>query len=316
VLSNFLWLGNTYSGWAILFLLGIGIAFLFGYTTTTALLLGIIFVSSSIAVVIPSLEAQGLIHTHTGRSIVAATIFQDVASLIAVSILLQKTSPVTTLPLPLFYLLMFAAIIALRWLIMNARQYIHTHHTKDDLIFQQEPRVILLILVGTVIVFELLGLHPIIGGFFAGLVLSGVVKSTELLEKLRAISYGIFIPIFFVVIGSKTDMSIFTEAGSALFIAVVVVIGSISAKFLSGLLAGVVLGKKRDGILIGAATIPQLSTTLAVASTGFALGLLDQNLTTALVMLSIVTTLLSPLLIRWFQKYYRADTVTSPNSQN
>jgi len=286
------------------FILGFGIASAFGYPFVTALIVGIIFISSSIAVVIPSLEAQGLIHTHIGRSIVASTIFQDIASLVAVSILLQNINPSTPLPLPLFYILVFVAVVALRWLIVNTRNYIHTHHTKDDETFQQEPRVILLILIGTVIVFELLGLHPIIGGFFAGLVLSGVIKSTELKEKLRAISYGIFIPIFFVIIGSKADIGIFAETQKALPIALAIVIGSISIKFLSGLLAGAVLRNKREGLLIGAATIPQLSTTLAVAATGFALGLLDQNLITALVILSIITTLASPLLIRWLKKYY------------
>lgn len=281
-------------------LVGLGIGWYFDYSMTTALLLGVIFISSSIAVIIPALEANGLMRTRTGQSILATTIVQDILSLVLLSILLQTTSPVTSLPLPLFYILLFGAIIALRWVIVHVRTFFKRYASGMQDFFQQEVRSVFVILIGTVVAFELLGLHPIIGGFFAGLVLSGTIASDVLKGKLRALSYGLFIPIFFVIIGTQANIGAFANAnGKALILTAVIIVGSLSSKFISGFLAGLLTKHSvKESELIGIATTPQLSTTLAVASTGLAFGLLDGPLTTALVILSIVTTLLGPFLMK------------------
>jgi len=286
------------------FLVGIGIGFLFGYGWIIALLLGIIFVSSSIAVVIPSLEANNLLTTRLGKSIVAITIIQDIASLVMLSILLQIINPVTVLPLPLFYILLFVSLVALRWILPKLQQFFSSavRGTKD--LFQQELRVIFAILIGTVISFEVLGLHPIIAGFFAGLVLSGSIKSKILKEKLHTISYGLFIPTFFIIIGTKTNLGIFLESNSAALLIAAIVLGSLLSKFVSGWIGGRLIGfTSSQSLLIGASTIPQLSTTLAVVFAAAALGLLSQELVAAMVILSTVTTFLGPLLMQVFVRH-------------
>lgn len=295
--------GLAFINSAIPFLAGIGIGFLFGYGWIIALLLGIIFVSSSIAVVIPSLEANNLLATRLGKSVVAATIIQDVASLVMLSILLQIINPTTALPLPLFYVLLFVSLVALRWALPKLRRFFSSgvRGTKD--LFQRELRVIFAILIGTVIAFEVLGLHPIIAGFFAGLVLSGSIKSEILREKLHTISYGLFIPTFFIIIGAKTNLGIFLEANGAVLLVAVIVLGSLISKFVSGWIGGRIAGfTSPQSLLVGASTIPQLSTTLAVVFAAAALGLLDQELVAAMVVLSTVTTFLGPLLIQVFSR--------------
>jgi len=81
---------------------GIALGFWFEFSLTASLLIGIIFMSSSIAVIIPTLESLNLTHTKLGRSIVSSTIIEDVLSLILLSILLQSVNPLTSLPLPSF----------------------------------------------------------------------------------------------------------------------------------------------------------------------------------------------------------------------
>ena len=308
--------GLAFINGTIPFLVGIGIGFLFGYGWIAALLLGIVFVSSSIAIVIPSLEANKLLRTRLGKSVVAATIIQDIASLVMLSVLLQILNPVTALPLPIFYILLFISLIALRWILPKLRRFfsLGVRGTKD--LFQQELRVIFAILIGTVISFELLGLHPIIAGFFAGLVLSGSIKSEILKEKLHTISYGLFIPTFFIIIGTKTNLGIFLESQSAALLIAAVVLGSLLSKFASGWIGGRIIGfTSSQSLLIGASTIPQLSTTLAVAFTAAALGLLNQELIVAMVILSTVTTFVGPLLMQMFSRRIMKDTDISESQK-
>ncbi len=284
------------------FAVGYSIGFFFGFDIIASLLLGIIFMSSSIAVIIPTLEATGILNTKLGRSIVSTTIIEDIASLVLLSILLQSIDPITVLPLPSFYVLLIIILVAFRYGLPKIRNLIPRRRDEKDL-FESEVRIVFALLLGTVVTFELLGLHPIIAGFFAGLVLSDSIKSEILIEKLRTLSYGLFIPVFFVVVGMETDISVFVAGGGALVLILVVLFGSMISKFFSGWFAARVSGfNNNDSLTFGFATIPQLSTTLAVAFTAVELGILENELATAMVILSIVTTLVAPIALRFMQK--------------
>ena len=281
------------------FLVGTGVIYLLGYEFLTALVVGIIFMSSSIAVVIPSLEVSGVLHTKLGQSVVITTVLQDIASLVLLSLLLQTVSPVTEVPLYVFYPVLFGVLIAMRLLIPKLREWVVKITTGSPDLFQLEFRSTFLILIGTVIAFELLGLHPIVAGFFSGLVLADSIKSKVLKEKIKTISYGIFIPTFFIVIGLQTDMSVFTHVGTVLSVMAAVVLTLVFSKYISGYLAARIVGFDRlEANFFAATSLPQLSTTLATAFVAFSLGLIDQTLLTSLVVLSVVTVLLSPILIR------------------
>ena len=280
--------------------LGFAVGYLFGFDFNEALLLAIVFISSSIAVVIPTLERHGTLHTRLWQMIVSTTMLQDIASLVLVSMVLQTTTPLSAIPLPLFYLLLYFVIRFLRFAIPKL---LLLFESKKGDIFQQEIRSIFVLLIGTVILFEIIGLHPIVGGFFVGFVLSDVISSKRIKEKIRAISYGLFIPTFFIMVGVQADMGVLFEGRTVLFLAAVITIVSMGSKFLSGYLGGKLFKfSNAESALIGASSIPQLSTTLAIVITGQEIGMLSQETATALVVLTIFSTLISPTLMSRFYK--------------
>lgn len=288
---------------AVPFSIGILIGFLFGYGWISSLLIGIIFVSSSIAVVVPSLDRYGLLHTRLGQSVVMTSIIQDIGSLVLLSLLLQTITPSTELPLFIFYPLLFVLLVILRVIIPKIRVLFSGYRDDPSDMFQQEFRAVFLILIGVVIVFEIIGLHPIIAGFFAGLVLSESVTSHRLKEKIRTISYGIFIPTFFVIIGTQTDIGVFTESPRIFLIVITVVLGSVLSKLVSGFVGARLVGfGHNQSLLFGISSIPQLSTTLAVAFSARSLGFIDERLITAMIILSILTVLVSPTLLSIFSE--------------
>ncbi|MDP3988872.1 MAG: cation:proton antiporter [bacterium] len=284
------------------FAVGYAIGIFFGMEMISSLLLGIIFMSSSISVIVPTLEATGLMYTKLGRSIVSTIMIEDIASLVLLSILLQSINPTTALPLPSFYFLLTILLISLAYGLPKIRNLIPHRRDEKDL-FESEVRIIFALLLGTVITFEFLGLHPIIAGFFAGLVLSDSIRSEILIEKLRTLSYGIFIPVFFVVIGMKTDISVFQNGQGEIALILAVIIGSIGSKLASGWFGARIAGfKNKEALIFGFATTPQLSTTFAVVFTGLTLGLIETKLVAAMVMHSIISILISPLALYYFQK--------------
>ena len=293
------------------FTAGLAIAITLGLDPIPALLLATVFISSSIAVVVPAFEENHLLHVRLGKTVIGATILADIFSLLLLSFILQTTETAARVPLFIFYPILLASLVALRWAVPLFKSLVIPRAGVARDLFEQELRYVFVILIGTVLLFEVLGLHPIIAGFFAGMVLSEFMTSEILKEKLHAISYGIFIPVFFVVIGARTNLAAFDGVGSALLLVFAVTVGSMLSKFISGWLGGRWIGfSKSQSVLIGAASMPQLSTSLAAVSAALALGLFGDDVMTAVIVLSIISTFVAPILIRHFAP--RADAALTP----
>lgn len=292
------------------FLVGVQIGLIFGYNITASLLLGTVFISSSIAVIIPALSRNDLLRAKFGKAILSSTMVEDILSLILLSIIIQTNADIASIPLPIFYILVVITLLGLRWIVHHFHQHFPKYllifakkHNHGDL-FQQNLRLLITVLMGTVILFEILGLHPIIAGFFAGLILSERVNSEKLKEKMRVISYGIFIPIFFVVTGLQTDLANLLSSQEALILAIAVTTVAMLSKFLGGLAGGLFSNFTfTQSALVGVSTMPRLTTALAVAFAGSEFGLFDEKLVTALVLLSLISALLSPILMSQIIKH-------------
>lgn len=281
------------------FVIGFVITRSFGYNVFTSLILGTIFISSSIAVVIPSLEANNLISTKIGSYIVGASLFEDIGSLFLLALILQTANPTTPLPLPIYILTIIASVIVLKIMLPKIERAYFEKRQRDQ--FEAELQFVFIVLIAVAVYFELLGMHSIIAGFLVGIILSDSIKHRVVANKLQTISYGLFIPIFFLVTGAETDLAVFFEAGNALALTLTITAGLILSKFLSGWIGGMFIGfSKKESLLIGAATSAQLSTSLATAFAAMELNLLDHTLHTAIVVLSMVTTLFVPIMIKLF----------------
>ncbi len=280
------------------FTVGFIVGYFLGFGPLLMLLMGVVFTSTSVAVVVPSLESAGILHSRIGRSILAKSIVADVSALLILSVALEQIESTARLPLPLLYTTLAGSLVALRYALPRIERFLGKFHDKADL-FQQQLRAVLMVLLGTVLILELLGLHAIIAGFFAGLVLSDAIKSKVLLGKIRAIGYSFFIPTFFLLVGLDMDIEVFLSGEEALALASLFLAAAFFAKSVSGWIGARLAGfSSRDGFLIGAAAIPQLSTTLAVVYIASGAGILTPSLASALVALGVVSTLLGPALIK------------------
>lgn len=285
------------------FAVGVSIALYFGYGFEAAFIVGMVFTSSSIVAALPSLERNGLIDTRVGTTVIGSTIIQDIFSLLMLGAFLQYVDPASTLPLPIFITLLLGSLICLK-LLLPKLAWILRLEEKNERGFEDELRVIIVTLIGVVVFYEIIGLHSIVAGFLAGLFLSDVITHKDILNKIHALGYGLFIPIFFILIGIRTDLSVFSGASSGLWLTTAVILGSIGSKYFSGWITGRIEGfNSAESSIIGSTSIPQLSTTLAVVFVGLDLGIIDHQLSTALIGLSIVTTMTGPTLIDTTLRY-------------
>lgn len=288
-------------------LVGVAIVKLFGYSWIPAIVIGIVFFSSSFAIIVPILKSAGLFKKNTGQMIISAVMLEDIFSLFLLAIILQSFEPITRFPLLVYFGILIMSVIILKMFLPEFAAYFlrKYRHRKDE--HETQLRFIIVLLIGVLLYFSALGVHHITAAFIVGILLADVLTSSELFNKLHTIAYGLFVPVFFFLVGMKTDFGVFVHFSIKDFLLISLVAGLIGSKLLSGYFAGrLVRFSRKYSLVFGIASTAQLTTTLAVTYAASSMGLIDSVLTTIIIIISVITTILAPLVLNYVlgKKYY------------
>ncbi len=145
-----------------------------------------------------------------------------------------------------------------------------------------------------------IGLAPIVGAFAAGLVLEEahferfVHRGERGLEELLVPVGDFLVPVFFVLMGIRTDLRSFAEPG-VLGLAAALTVAAIAGKAICGLAAG----RMVDRLSVGIGMIPRGEVGLIFANIGLGLtvagaAVVSRSTFSALVVMVITTTLVTP----------------------
>lgn len=299
------------------FIVGTAFMLLLGYDADVSLLVGAVCLSSSVALVIPILQNRGLLKLPIGRTALSVITIQDVVSLVLLSLLLRVHNPETILPTWLFFIVLVAILGLFQWLVPKITLWLKNIN-KNQKGYEGDIRVVFLILIGAVVLFQIIGLHPTIAAFFVGMMLADCHTSERLRAKLHVLAYGFFIPLFFVVLGLSFDFGVLSAPGSRFVIFGLVTLALVT-KFASGAITARMQGfMRRESFLIGSVTMAHLSTPLVIAYTGTEIGLFDSTVRTALIALTIVSAFFVPVMVEYFShaviRHYANKKATKPRA--
>ncbi|HEY9165596.1 MAG TPA: cation:proton antiporter [Candidatus Kryptonia bacterium] len=143
------------------------------------------------------------------------------------------------------------------------------------------------------------GLAPIVGAFSAGLILEEIhfkdfaseVNVKRLLQPIATL----FVPLFFVEMGIQVHLESLLVPSVAV-ISLGLIIAGVLGKQLCGL---VVRGKGINRLAVGLGMIPRGEVELIFASIGRTLGVIDDAIFSAIVLMVVVTTFMTPPLLKW-----------------
>jgi Kef-type K+ transport system membrane component KefB len=145
---------------------------------------------------------------------------------------------------------------------------------------------------------HLMGLAPIVGAFAAGITLDQI-KIKELFGKTKSVEdyiapiRAVLAPIFFVKVGLAINpSSIFAS-----YLPLLLIVVACASKIVSGWLF-LPFKTKMNRLLVGVGMMPRGEVGLVVAAIGSQIGLLDQNIYSAVLTAVIATTFIAPL---WLQ---------------
>lgn len=145
-------------------------------------------------------------------------------------------------------------------------------------------------------VFEQAGLAMIIGAYIMGLSLSKTDLNLAIQEHLHPL-HVFFVPIFFAVMGMQVNLAKMFSKEMFLF-GVIYSIGAIAAKVVGSGVPSLFLNfNKRGAVRIGLGMIPRGEVALIIGGIGLAKGILNEQVYSASIMMTLVTTVIAPILL-------------------
>lgn len=261
-----------------------------------AVFIGVIMTATSVSITVQALKEMGKLKGKVGTTILSAAIIDDIIGIIVLTFVIGFENPsanpgsvvISTI---LFFLCAIGFGLILFYIFNKIDiRYPHTHR-------------IPIMSLGLCFLFaymaeEFFGIADITGAYAAGIILCSIKDHDYVAAKIDINSYMIFGPIFFVGIGLKTNFD-HVDASLLLF-SIAFVIVALSTKIIGcGLMAKATKHSWNDSLKIGVGMMTRGEVALIVAQKGLSVGLLDSQFFTAVILLIIVSSISTPLILKY-----------------
>lgn len=306
-------------GMIIPLLLGFSLGWLFlpgsSYKLAQSLFLGTALAITAVPVSVKVLMDLGLLRSKLGQTIISAALFDDILSLILLAIL---TAVIETGNIPDMYSLSLLFLKILLFFIITGiigRYILPFLNATFDTFKTDEFEFSALLMVAFIfaLLAEVLGMHFILGAFLAGLFFVRRTIKNEIYDSIKSSlttwTMGFFAPLFFASIGLHLKVAAIVEI--PLFVFVLVVAAFLGKLVGAGLPAYAIGFSPKESIGIGTAMSGRGAVELIVAGIAMDAGLFSQpkpipaiiaNMFSAIVIMALLTTLITPIIMRLFLK--------------
>ena len=141
------------------------------------------------------------------------------------------------------------------------------------------------------------GIADITGAYIAGIVLCSLEDAPYIERRVDISSYTLFAPVFFASIGLKTDISGLTPT-ILLFSACFVIVALLTKIIGCGLAAKLCRFSWPDSLKVGVGMMTRGEVALIVAQKGLGVGVVDSVFFTAVILLIVVSSIVTPLALK------------------
>jgi Kef-type K+ transport system membrane component KefB len=302
---------------------GFAVATAFDLALVPAIFVGLCVAITALPVSVRILMDLGQLKSEIGQRIIAVAIFDDVLALTILGVLLDvnnaANSSIDVLGLAIGITL--GKILLLLAGLIFAYRLINKFTDRDNfielqldklLLFMRGKESLLAIMFAFILIFasltEAVGLHFIIGAFFASMLLSkelvGVAHFQEFEKTTHGMAMGFLAPIFFAGIGLEFQFSSITEWGLLFAIIGVSFLSKIVGGYIGGRFAGL---RHRKALTLGIGLNARGIMELVIANIAYREGLIGVQIFSILVIMGVFTTINTPMLLKRSFRWLKAE---------
>nr|WP_308506748.1 cation:proton antiporter [uncultured Agathobaculum sp.] len=285
---------------------GIGCYLLFAnnpsdpFNMLKAAFIGVVLTATSVSITVETLREMGKLKSKVGTAILGAAVIDDILGIVVLTVLTGFTDP-TVQPL-----LVFGRIVAFFIFVLVVGLIMNKAFIKMDQLWHKHRRIAIYALafafLMSYIAERFFGIADITGAYFAGIVMCSLSDTRDYVaSKTNVLGYMLFSPLFFASIGIKTDLEGLT--GTLVLFAIALTVIAILSKIIGCGLGARLMGfQTYDAFSIGLGMVSRGEVALIVAQKGAQAGLIDESMFPAIVLVVIVTTLITPILLKFGMK--------------
>jgi Kef-type K+ transport system membrane component KefB len=280
-------------------ILGAITALLFAFPGLNALFVGIVLSATSVSISAQTLIELGVLRSREGITLLGAAVIDDVLVILVLSLFLALTGgtggglvSVLLIALQMAVYLGLALAVAL-WLLPRLVGVVSRLPISEGV----TTLAVVLALLLAWSAETLGGVAAITGAFIAGVGLGRSPLHERIQSGMRTLAYAFFVPIFFVSIGLEANLRALT-GGMVAFAVALSLVAAVSKVIGSGLGARAGGLAADEALRLGLGMISRGEVGLIVASVGLGAELITPEVFTAVVIMVLVTTLVTPLLLR------------------
>jgi Kef-type K+ transport system membrane component KefB len=273
---------------------------IFHVAAIPAIFAGAALTATSIGITSKVLSELGQLKSKEGQIIVGAAVIDDVLGIIVLAVVasLAKTGEIDVLNV--VYLIVGATAFLIGAILLGGVfnqvfvAVVEKLETRGNIIIPAFIFAFVMAFIGNAI-----HLEAILGAFAAGLVLDETDAREQLDELIKPVA-DILVPIFFVTVGARADLTVLNptvpDNRAGLLIAVFLILVAIAGKLVTGWTVFGIPAINRAAIGVG--MIPRGEVGLVFAGIGSASGVLSKPLEVSIIIMVILTTFLAPPFLR------------------
>jgi Kef-type K+ transport system membrane component KefB len=289
------WIG----GWAL--------AILFGFDSASSIFVGTACTATSIAITANVLKELGKLQTEAAKAIIGAAVIDDVLALLVLAISSDIVGgSFSYLGIAIVTIKAVAFIvIAAAFGILVVSKYLAKLDTTPFV--RKYPEFIFIFAMMLAFLYamiaEAVGLSAIVGAFIAGVSFKDVeLHQSHSLKEGAEYLQIIFASIFFVSLGIIADLHAVTSE-IVVFLAALTLVAILTKVIGCGLPAKLGGLCTKDSLIVGFGMSPRGEVAMIVALIGLEAGVIGQGIYVALVLMSLLTTIITPIVYRnWFYR--------------
>lgn len=285
---------------------GFFLAEFYGFNFVSSVFVGTALTATSVAITANVLREMGKLQTEATKAIIGAAVIDDVLGLLVLSFSMQIVNDSVSL-FPLILIIIEAVV----FMILGAyigHVYLSKLIEKFDTtkLAGRFPETVfifaMMIAFFYAMIAELIGLSAIVGAFLAGVALTGVIiKRGKNFREGAEYLQIIFASIFFVSLGVLADFHTLTL--QILWFIIALTIVAFLTKII-GCYVGARIGRMthKNSLVVGMGMVPRGEVAMIVALIGLNLGFIQQDIYVSLILMSLLTTVLVPFILRYYMK--------------
>lgn len=290
--------------------IGSSVGWLFGWSQMTRLFLGGMLAMSSTTIIYKAFDDMGLQQKKFAKTVMSVLILEDILGIVLMVVLsalaASKKLEGTELLVSLFKL----GFILSLWFIVGIF-IVPLFLKKNSRYINSET--LLIVSVGLCFLLVVLaskaGYSPAFGAFMMGSILAETMEAERIEKAVKSVK-DLFGAIFFVSVGMLVDPTVLVQYWPAIL---ALVFSIIIGQTIFGSISFIVSGSNlRDGIQSGFSMAQIGEFAFIIAGLGISLGVTERFLYPVVVAVSIITTFLTPYMIRLAPFAYRFMDKTIP----